>query len=73
VNTYHVFDRSTFEHLGAFSGRTTRRTDGVALSQRAFGPFPAGVFLGSHVDAGIGALSWADIARALGLRADCSG
>lgn len=71
VNTFHVFDRVSLDHLGAFTGATTRRTDGVALTQRAFGPFPAGAFFGSHLDGGVGAFSWADIAAALHLRADC--
>ncbi len=71
VNTFHLFDRRTFAHAGAFTGAATRRTDGVALTQRAFGPFPAGVFVASHVDAAISALSWADIAAATGARRDC--
>jgi 3-phytase len=71
TNTFHVFDRVTLEHLGAFTGAVTRRTDGVALTQRAFGPFSAGAFFGSHLDGGVAALSWSDIAVALRLRADC--
>lgn len=71
VNTFHVFDRKTLDHLGAFSGEKTRLTDGVALTQRAFGPFPAGALFASHLDGGIAALSWETIAKALGLRSDC--
>jgi 3-phytase len=71
VNTFHVFDRASFEHVGAFSGAATRRTDGVALTQRAFGPFTAGAFFGSHLDGGVGALSWTDVAQTLKLRDDC--
>jgi 3-phytase len=71
ANTFHVFDRASFNHLGSFTGAAIRRTDGVTLTQRAFGPFPAGVFFGSHLDGGVGALSWIEIARALRLRADC--
>ena len=71
VNTFHVFDRKTLDHLGAFTGEETRLTDGVALTQRAFGPFAAGALYASHLDGGIAALSWAAIAEALGLRSDC--
>jgi 3-phytase len=72
VNTYHVFDRVSFAHVGSFSGAATRRTDGVALTQRAFGPFTAGAFYGSHLDAAVGAMSWSDIADGLKLRKDCA-
>jgi 3-phytase len=72
VNTFHVFDRRTLDHIGAFTGAVTRRTDGVALTQRRFGPFQSGAFFGSHVDGAVGALSWDAIAAALKLRTDCS-
>lgn len=71
VNTYHVFDRTTFEHRGSFTGQRTRLTDGIALTQVAFGPFPAGALYASHLDGAIAAMSWSDIATALSLRSDC--
>jgi 3-phytase len=71
TNTFHVFDRETLEHLGSFTGATTRNTDGVALTQTSFGPFPAGAFYAVHNDGNIAALSWAAIAGELGLRTDC--
>lgn len=71
TNTFHVFDRKTLEHRGAFSGATTRNTDGVALTQAGFGPFPAGAFYAVHNDGNIAAFSWAEIAGELGLRSDC--
>ncbi|HET6340994.1 MAG TPA: phytase [Gemmatimonadota bacterium] len=73
TNTFHVFDRRTLEHLGAFSGATTRNTDGVALTQTGFGPFPAGAFYAVHNDGNIAGFSWAEIAEELGLRSDCRG
>lgn len=72
TNTFHVFDRKTLAHVGAFTGEETRRTDGVSLTQTGFGPFPAGAFYASHLDASVAALSWQDIATALGLRSDCT-
>jgi 3-phytase len=71
TNTFHVFDRRSLEHLGAFTGVTTRNTDGVALTQTGFGPFPAGAFYAVHNDGNIAAFSWAEIAAALELRSDC--
>jgi 3-phytase len=73
TNTFHVFDRQTLEHLGAFSGTTTRNTDGVALTQVGFDPFPAGAFYAIHNDGNIAAFSWARIAEELELRSDCGG
>lgn len=71
VNTFHVLDRSSFEHVGSFTGAQTRLTDGVALTQERFGPFPAGVFYASHQDGAVSAFSWHDIAAALRLRTGC--
>ena len=70
-NTYHVFDRRSFEHRGSFSGERTRLTDGVALTQRHFGPFRAGAFYASHLDGSVSAFSWLDVATTLRLRSDC--
>jgi hypothetical protein len=38
------FDRATLAHVGAFRGPATLNTDGIALTQRPFGAFPAGAF-----------------------------
>jgi 3-phytase len=73
VNTFHVFDRASLEHVGAFTGPVTRRTDGVGLTQRAFGPFPAGAFYASHLDGAVAAFSWERVAGTLALRSDCGG
>jgi 3-phytase len=73
TNTFHVFDRETLEHQGSFTGVTTRNTDGVALTQTGFGPFPAGAFYAVHNDGNIAAFSWAEVAAQLGLRSDCEG
>jgi 3-phytase len=73
VNTFHVFDRVTLDHLGSFRGRTVRNTDGVALTQVAFPGFPAGAFFAVHDDGNVAAFRWEDVARPLGLRSDCIG
>ncbi|ACF13745.1 putative phytase precursor [Chloroherpeton thalassium ATCC 35110] len=70
ANTFHIFDRKTFAHLGAFLGEITANTDGVALSQYAFGPFKNGAFYAVHDDGNVAAFSWQTIADSLGLRTD---
>jgi 3-phytase len=72
VNTFHLYDRKDFTRLASFAAAVTNTTDGVVLTQRGFGPFPAGAFYMAHGDAAISALSWSDIAAATGLRQDCT-
>lgn len=71
-NTFHVFDRVSFEHRGSFRGRVVMNTDGIVLTQHAMPNFPAGAFYAVHDDQSVVAFSWAEIANALGLRADCT-
>ncbi|HNR91712.1 MAG TPA: phytase [Dokdonella sp.] len=68
---FHVFDRASLVHLGAFAGNTIANTDGVWLHQAATARFPAGVFYAVHDDRAVGAFDWRDIARALQLRERC--
>lgn len=69
---FHIFDRNTLEHLGAFAGNTVANTDGVWLHQASTTRFPQGVFYAVHDDMGVGAFDWRDIARALNLRVECT-
>lgn len=71
MNTFHVFDRPTLEHLGWFGGITVLNTDGIALTQHPFPGFPTGALFAVHDDGNVAALHWADIAGPLGLR-DCT-
>ena len=68
---FHVFDRRTLKHLGAFSGRVTANTDGVWLDTRGDARFPKGVFYALHDDQAVAAFDWRDIAKALRLK-DCA-
>ena len=70
---FHVFDRRTLAHVGAFAGRTVSNTDGVWLQQAATARFPAGAFYAVHDDQGVGAFDWRDVAKALELPATCAG
>lgn len=68
---FHLFDRQSLAHLGAFSGPRTGNTDGIWLRQSGSPRFPAGVFFAVHDDRALGAFDWRDIARALDLRERC--
>ncbi len=65
---FHVFDRDTLEHVGAFAGGKTANTDGVWLDQSTSARFPQGVFYAVDDDQAVAAFDWRDIARALSLR-----
>lgn len=70
-NTFQVFDRKSLEYLGGFSGEITRNTDGIALTQRAFGDFKYGAFYPVHNDGSVTAISWETIAKNLDLKYNC--
>ena len=70
-SVFHVFDRSSLRHLGAFAGTTTSNTDGVWLQQAPTLAFPQGVFYAVHDDQALAAFDWRAVARALSLRERC--
>ncbi len=71
-NTFQVFDRKTLEYIGGFGGEITRNTDGIAITQKAFGNFKYGAFYPVHNDGSLTAISWEDIAKTLYLKYDCN-
>ncbi len=70
-NTFQVFHRKTMEYIGGFGGEITRNTDGIAITQKAFGDFSYGAFYPVHDDGSLTAISWKDIAKTLNLRYNC--
>ncbi|SBV35768.1 NHL repeat containing protein [uncultured Stenotrophomonas sp.] len=64
---FHLFDRTSLAHAGSFAGEVTGLTDGVWLDARGDARFPQGVFYASHLDQGVAAFDWRDIAAALKL------
>lgn len=71
-NRFLVFDRRSFEPVGVFAGATIRHTDGLALTPRSVGSMEAGAVYAVHADIALGAFSWTEVARALGLRENCA-
>ena len=66
-NTFHVFERVELDYLGAFRGRETRNTDGIAVIEGDVGPLAGGAFFAVHDDGNVAAFSWRSIAEALEL------
>jgi 3-phytase len=71
-NKFQIFDRESLEYIGGFRAEITRNTDGIWLTQKAFGDFPKGAFYPVHDDGSITAISWEDISEAVGLQRDCT-
>ena len=69
---FHVFDRVTLAHRGAFAGNRTANTDGVWLDQSSDARFPEGVFYAVDDDKAVAAFDWRDVQRALSLNS-CKG
>lgn len=66
-NRFHVFDRETFEYLGAFEGERTLNTDGVWLTQTAMPRFPKAAFYACDNDRAVSAFGLAEVFAALKL------
>ena len=67
-NKFYLFDRQTFAHVGTFKGNLVRNTDGVAVTNRAFGPFKSGAFYAVHDNGSICAFDWHTLAEICGLQ-----
>jgi 3-phytase len=66
-----VFDRRSFEYLGAFRNEGVSNTDGIWLQQEAIEGFPYGALYVVNDDHAVAAFDWRSIASALGLADDC--
>ena len=65
--TYHVFERESLRHVGAFSGVRTANTDGIWLAQAGVPGFDQGAFFAVHDDQAVSAFDWGEVSAALGL------
>jgi 3-phytase len=64
-SVFHLFDRDSLAHLGAFSGATTANTDGIAVTAVASSRFPLGAVYAVHDDRGVSAFDWRNVADLL--------
>jgi 3-phytase len=64
---FRVFERRSLEYVGTFVGEKTANTDGVALTQTAFGSFSRGAFFAIHDDSAVSAFDLNEIFKGLGL------
>ena len=71
-SVFHLFDRNTLKHVGAFQGNTVANTDGIWLSTAASPRFPHGALYAVHDDQGVVAFDWASVARQLSLPLECA-
>lgn len=67
-NQFLLFDRQTMLPVSSFVGKTVRNTDGIAVTERAFGPFEQGALYAVHDDGNIGVYDWRYLERCLGLK-----
>jgi 3-phytase len=67
LTRFLVLNRKDFRYLGTFTGKITKKTDGIAVSRQGFGQFEQGIFVAVHEDAKVAAWKWSDIAKALSL------
>lgn len=62
LSVWHLYDRKTLKHLGAFTGEPTiANTDGICVFEKPFGPFKAGAMFAVHDDSEIRAYALEDI------------
>jgi 3-phytase len=62
LSTWHLFDRQTYRHYGAFTGvPTIANTDGICVWPHAFGPFKRGALFAVQDDAEVRAYDLAHI------------
>lgn len=65
--TFHLFDRTTWRHVGSFHGARTANTDGIWLDVAPLPGFPRGVLLAVDDDAAVAAFDWGEVLTALRL------
>jgi 3-phytase len=62
-NRFYLFDRETLKYIKTFRGHVVRNTDGIAVTERSFGPFARGAFYAVHDDGNICAYDWREISK----------
>lgn len=70
-SVFHLFDRHSLKHVGAFQGNTVANTDGIWSMQAPSARFPHGALYAVHDDQGVVAFDWASIAKQVSLPLEC--
>lgn len=70
-SVFHVFDRKTLAHRGAFSSKRIAGSGGIWLRQGASTAFPDGVLFALNEGRTVAAIAWPRIAIELNLRRQC--
>ncbi|MGH8037285.1 MAG: phytase [Stenotrophomonas sp.] len=70
-SVFHLFDRNTLKHVGAFQGNTVANTDGIWMTETASARFPHGALYAVHDDQGVVAFDWDSVAKQLSLPLEC--
>jgi hypothetical protein len=68
LTKFHIINRADLKYLGTFTGKETKKTDGVTLTQKAMGSFQDGLFLAVHDDSKVSSFSVTDIIKAFNLQ-----
>jgi len=71
ATVFHLLERTTFRHLGSFSGRATRNTDGVALVHADDRSAGHASFFAVDDDAAVTAFDVGQVAQELELSSGC--
>jgi 3-phytase len=64
-NVFILFDRLDFSLKAKFTGKVTKNTDGIAITQRTFGKFNKGAFYAVHDDGSVACFDLDDIMSCL--------
>ena len=62
-NRFLLFDRKTFNFIGAFKGTNTLNTDGIWLTQKPFSNFKDGAFFAVHNDGNVSGFDLSEIIK----------
>ncbi len=71
-NRFRAFTRTDFKYVGSFWGPKTSNTDGIALTQKAYGGFKKGAFFAADDDGAMSAFDFSAIADSLKLETPCN-
>jgi len=69
ISIWHIYDRRTLAHRGAFTGApTVANTDGICVHVTPFGPFTGGALFAVHDDLEVRAYDMAAVLKAVARR-----